>query len=113
KAVELEAEQPQLQILESCERLEYIRSLSDMFGGKVVDIGAECCIVELCAKSERIDAFMKLVAPFGILEAARSGRMAMSRTAKLSLFDQDPPEMQEGEEAQALPAADLANLPPS
>ncbi|ORX72126.1 acetolactate synthase, partial [Linderina pennispora] len=80
KAVELEAEQPQLQILESCERLEYIRSLSDMFGAKVVDVGAECCIVELCAKSERIDAFMKLVAPFGILEAARSGRMAMSRT---------------------------------
>ncbi|KAJ1941987.1 acetolactate synthase, regulatory subunit [Linderina macrospora] len=112
-----EAELPQHQILERCKRLEYICSLSSMFGAKIVDVGAECCIVELCAKSERVNAFMKLVAPFGILEAARSGRMAMSRTAKLSLFEHDPPETQSTEEgeaaAQAQAAADMSNLPPS
>ncbi|KAJ2752075.1 acetolactate synthase, regulatory subunit, partial [Coemansia nantahalensis] len=71
-------------VIESTRRLGYIRNLASMFGARVVDVGADCCIVELCAKSERIDAFMKIAAPFGILEAARSGRMAMSRTAKLS-----------------------------
>ncbi|ORX72125.1 acetolactate synthase [Linderina pennispora] len=115
---EMEAElplsmsEPHVQMMESGRRLTYIRSLSDMFGAKVVDVGAECCIVELCAKSERIDAFMKLVAPFGILEAARSGRMAMSRTARLSLFeDHDATAVEE--EALVMESPDLSNLPPS
>ncbi|KAJ1837122.1 acetolactate synthase, regulatory subunit, partial [Coemansia sp. RSA 486] len=69
-----------------------------------------CCIVELCAKSERVDAFMKIAAPFGILEAARSGRMAMSRTAKLSLYEEAPAEESEADKG---PAPDLSNLPPS
>ncbi|KAJ1837144.1 acetolactate synthase, regulatory subunit, partial [Coemansia sp. RSA 486] len=69
-----------------------------------------CCIVELCAKSERVDAFMKIAAPFGILEAARSGRMAMSRTAKLSLYEEAPAEESEADKG---PAPDLSSLPPS
>ncbi|KAJ2161619.1 acetolactate synthase, regulatory subunit [Coemansia sp. RSA 552] len=101
---------PHMQVIESSRRLGYIRNLAGMFGARVVDVGAECCIVELCAKSERVDAFMKIAAPFGILEAARSGRMAMSRAAKLSLFD-------DGSSAEAShsadPAPDLSHLPPS
>ncbi|KAJ2780133.1 acetolactate synthase, regulatory subunit [Coemansia interrupta] len=101
---------PHVQVVESSRRLAYIRNLANMFGAKVVDVGAECCIVELCAKSERVDAFMKIAAPFGILEAARSGRMAMSRTAKLSLYDEQPAEEPEADKG---PAPDLSNLPPS
>ncbi|KAJ2007919.1 acetolactate synthase, regulatory subunit [Coemansia thaxteri] len=100
---------PHVQILESGRRLGYIRSLAAMFGARVVDVGAECCIVELCAKSERVDAFMKIAAPYGILEAARSGRMAMSRTAKLSLYESgDAPVA-----TAAVPPPDLSHLPPS
>ncbi|KAJ1644907.1 acetolactate synthase, regulatory subunit [Coemansia erecta] len=101
---------PHVQVVESSRRLGYIRNLATMFGARVVDVGAECCIVELCAKSERVDAFMKIAAPFGILEAARSGRMAMSRTAKLSLYDEA---VAEEPEADKDPAPDLSNLPPS
>ena len=32
------------------------------------------------AKPTRIDSFMKLIKPFGILEAARTGLMAMPRS---------------------------------
>ncbi|KAJ1965693.1 acetolactate synthase, regulatory subunit [Dipsacomyces acuminosporus] len=101
---------PHVQVVESSKRLGYIRNLANMFGAKIVDVGAECCIVELCAKSERIDAFMKITAPFGILEAARSGRMAMSRTAKLSLYEDSTPEEEVEDNG---PAPDLSNLPPS
>ncbi|KAI8324120.1 acetolactate synthase [Martensiomyces pterosporus] len=101
---------PHVQIVESSKRLGYIRNLANMFGAKIVDVGAECCIVELCAKSERVDAFMKIAAPFGILEAARSGRMAMSRTAKLSLFEDHAPAEEVEEKG---PALDLSSLPPS
>ncbi|KAJ2833820.1 acetolactate synthase, regulatory subunit [Coemansia furcata] len=103
---------PHDQIIDCSRRLGYIRNLATMFGAKVVDVGAECCIVELCAKSDRVDAFMKIAAPFGILEAARSGRMAMSRAAKLSLYeDQDTPTDEDA--AGSGPAPDLSHLPPS
>ncbi|KAJ2882656.1 acetolactate synthase, regulatory subunit, partial [Coemansia aciculifera] len=106
-----EAVAPHMQVVECSRRLGYIRNLATMFGAKVVDVGAECCIVELCAKSDRVDAFMKIAAPFGILEAARSGRMAMSRAAKLSLYEDnaeaDAEEMGDGA------APDLSHLPPS
>ena len=32
------------------------------------------------AKSSRIDSFMKLIAPFGVLESARTGLMALPRS---------------------------------
>lgn len=56
------------------EHLKDITFLTHQFGGKVLDISTNNCIVEVSAKSYRIDAFMKLIAPFGILESARTGK---------------------------------------
>lgn len=56
------------------QHLETITYLTHQFGGKVLDISTNNCIVELSAKPTRIDSFMKLIAPFGILESARTGR---------------------------------------
>lgn len=55
------------------EHLEAITHLTHQFGGKVLDISTNNCIVELSAKSTRIDSFMKLIQPFGVLESARTG----------------------------------------
>jgi len=55
------------------QHLETITYLTHQFKGKVLDISTNNCIVELSAKPSRIDAFMKLIAPFGILESARTG----------------------------------------
>lgn len=55
------------------EHLRTITFLTHQFGGKVLDISTNNCIVEVSAKSTRIDSFMKLIAPFGILESARTG----------------------------------------
>ncbi|EOD50103.1 putative mitochondrial acetolactate synthase small subunit protein [Neofusicoccum parvum UCRNP2] len=62
------------------EHLEAITHLTHQFGGKVLDISTNNCIVEVSAKPARIDSFMKLVAPFGILESARTGLMALPRS---------------------------------
>jgi acetolactate synthase-1/3 small subunit len=56
--------------------LKDITFLTHQFGGKVLDISTNNCIVEVSAKSYRIDAFMKLIAPFGILESAGQVRHA-------------------------------------
>lgn len=55
------------------EHLRAITFMTHQFKGKVLDISTNNCIVELSAKSDRIDSFMKLIAPFGILESARTG----------------------------------------
>lgn len=77
--------------------LEAVTHLTHQFGGKVLDISNNNCIVEMwasfppllhelllisnsSAKPTRIDAFMKLISPFGILESARTGLVALPRS---------------------------------
>jgi acetolactate synthase-1/3 small subunit len=57
------------------------------------------------AKPTRIDSFMKLIAPFGILESARTGLMALPRSPLLGLNEQDSKVMDADEivDASALP----------
>jgi len=62
------------------EHLEAITHLTHQFGGKVLDISTNNCIVEVSAKPSRIDSFIKLIAPFGILESTRTGLMALPRS---------------------------------
>jgi acetolactate synthase-1/3 small subunit len=62
------------------EHLKTITYFTHQFGGKVLDISNTSCIVEVSAKQSRIDSYLKLVAPFGILEAARTGLMALPRS---------------------------------
>jgi acetolactate synthase-1/3 small subunit len=62
------------------EHLKSITYFAHQFGGKVLDISTNSCIVEVSAKQSRIDSFLKLVAPFGILESARTGLMALPRS---------------------------------
>ncbi|CAJ2511123.1 Uu.00g067480.m01.CDS01 [Anthostomella pinea] len=62
------------------EHLKSITYFAHQFGGKVLDISTTSCIVEVSAKPVRIDSFMKLIAPFGILESTRTGLMALPRS---------------------------------
>lgn len=62
------------------EHLNDITGLAKNFGGRVVDISETNCVVELSAKPSRISAFLALIEPFGVLEVARSGMMALPRT---------------------------------
>ncbi|GAA5914954.1 hypothetical protein JCM6882_001942 [Rhodosporidiobolus microsporus] len=61
------------------QHLSGIQLLAKQFGGKVVDLSNDAVIVEMTGKTERVDAFLKLVRPYGILEAARTGLMVMPR----------------------------------
>lgn len=66
--------------------LDAITHLTHQFGGKVLDISTNNCIVEVSAKPSRIDAFMKLIAPFGILESTRTGKLLVARTMVRTLL---------------------------
>ncbi|KAI6129414.1 small subunit of acetolactate synthase-domain-containing protein [Pisolithus croceorrhizus] len=71
------------------QHLQSISALVLQFGGKVVDISDNSVIVELTAKTSRVNAFLSLVKPFGILESARTGLMAMPRTPLARSLDEN------------------------
>lgn len=85
------------------EHLEAITHLTHQFGGKVLDISTNNCIVEISAKPTRVDAFMKLISPFGILESARTGLMALPRSPLYGANDEIQKEADELVDASSLP----------
>jgi len=62
------------------QNLQSIHVLASQFGGKIEDVSENSVIVELTGKSTRVEAFLSLLKPFGILESARTGLMVMPRT---------------------------------
>lgn len=53
--------------------LRSVKTLTEQFGGRVVDVAENSVIIELTAKTARVEAFLSLMRPFGVLEAVRSG----------------------------------------
>ena len=53
--------------------------LVEMFRGRVVDITPETVMVEISGTERKIEAFIDLMRPYGIVELARTGRIALVR----------------------------------
>ncbi|MFO0843780.1 MAG: acetolactate synthase small subunit [Gemmataceae bacterium] len=59
-----------------------ISLLVEMFRGRVVDIGIDTMIIEMSGREDKIEAYIELMRPYGIVELARSGRIALVRGAR-------------------------------
>jgi acetolactate synthase-1/3 small subunit len=57
-----------------------IRELCEIFRGRIVDVAPECVMVEIAGQEKKIEAFIDLMRPFGIVELVRTGRIAMIRS---------------------------------
>lgn len=55
--------------------LHSISLLAKQFNAKIVDVSDNSVIVEMSGKTNRVEAFLSLVKPFGILESARTGTL--------------------------------------
>ena len=53
--------------------------LVEIFRGRIVDISAENLMIEISGQERKIEAFIELMRPYGILELARTGRIALVR----------------------------------
>ena len=61
-------------------RVEAMR-LADVFRARVVDTTLESFVFELTGTPEKVDAFIALMRPLGLIEVARTGVAAISRGA--------------------------------
>lgn len=62
-------------------RVETLR-LADAFRAQVVDASIESFVFEITGKPNKIDQFITLMAPLGLIEVVRTGLAAISRGAK-------------------------------
>jgi acetolactate synthase I/III small subunit len=60
------------------QRAELI-SLCDVFRGDIVDIGNGSVMVQLAGDTDKIDAFVSIMADYDIVEMVRSGKIVLDR----------------------------------
>ena len=65
-------------------RRSEIRELADIFRGRIVDVADEEVIVEISGQERKVESFIDLMRPFGIVELVRTGRIAMVRCKRTS-----------------------------
>ncbi|PLT30198.1 acetolactate synthase small subunit [Peribacillus deserti] len=61
-----------------------IYSLIEPFRGSVVDISRDSLIIQITGETEKIEAFIELLRPYGIKELARTGTTAFLRGTQKS-----------------------------
>ena len=61
-------------------RIESLR-LADIFRARVVDSTTESFVFEMTGSSEKLNAFINLMEPLGLVEISRTGAVAISRGA--------------------------------
>ena len=61
------------------EQRQGVISIADIFRAKIIDVAPDSLIVELTGNQEKIDAFLKLLDGYEILELARTGIAGLGR----------------------------------
>lgn len=56
-----------------------IMQICDIFRAKIVNVGAAEVIIEITGDEGKLGAFLGLLEPFGIIELARTGKLALTR----------------------------------
>ena len=56
-----------------------VMQIVDIFRAKIVDVTKRSVVIEVTGTCDKVDAFEQLVRPFGLIEMARTGEIAISR----------------------------------
>ena len=75
----IERELLMIKVKTTPELRDEIRSMADIFRGKIIDVTPTTYIIEMTGPSEKLDAFIAAIDPESIIEAVRSGPTGISR----------------------------------
>jgi acetolactate synthase I/III small subunit len=56
-----------------------IMQLADVFRARVVDVAPDSLVIEITGTEDKVDGLLEMLRPYGVLEMARTGRVAMVR----------------------------------
>lgn len=68
-----------IKVAATAESRSQVMQLVDVFRARVVDVAPDSLIIEITGADEKIDGLLEILRPFGVLEVARTGRLAMAR----------------------------------
>ncbi|WPJ95411.1 acetolactate synthase small subunit [Coraliomargarita algicola] len=60
------------------QRAEVVQ-VCDIFRAKIIDVSAESVNIEMTGNASKVTAFLNLIEPYGIVEMARTGNLALKR----------------------------------
>lgn len=83
-----------------------IRELVEIFRGKIVDVSRGHVMIEISGQERKLESFIDLVRPYGIIEMVRTGRVALLRA------DQDEESEEATEESSEQLAGDMDETEP-
>jgi acetolactate synthase I/III small subunit len=64
------------------ERRPEIVHLAEVFRARIVDLAPDSLTIEITGGEEKIDGLLEVLRPYGVLEMARTGRLAMTRATR-------------------------------
>ena len=79
KSTSIDRELMLLKVKNSAENLQEIMSVVDIFRCKIIDYAVDALCIEVTGEPSKIDAFVQLMKPFGIIELCRTGIVALDR----------------------------------
>jgi acetolactate synthase I/III small subunit len=66
----------------TAEARSQVTELAAIFEAKIVDVGYDAMTLMVSGTPDKLDAISDLLAPFGIIESQRTGRIALSKLAR-------------------------------
>lgn len=75
----LEREMLLIKVENTTDQHQLIMSCVDIFKAKIIDYSTDSLGIEVTGTSEKIDAFIEMIRPVGIIESCRSGVIALSK----------------------------------
>ncbi len=79
KSTSIDRELMLLKVKNSAENRQEIMSVVDIFRCKIIDYAVDALCIEVTGEPSKIDAFVQIMKPFGIIELCRTGIVALDR----------------------------------
>jgi acetolactate synthase I/III small subunit len=74
--------------------------LVEVFRARIVDVAPDSLTIEITGGEDKIDGLLEVLRPYGVLEMARTGRVAMARGTRVAAGNGDPAIQQVVEDTQ-------------
>ena len=75
-----------IKVRANADQRENVIALTNIFRGSIIDVSNESLMIEITGNSGKIDAFLKLVSGYEILELARTGVAGLGRGTKNVIY---------------------------
>lgn len=73
-----------MKVMANSQNRSEILQIVEIFRAKVVDLAEDCLIIEITGDPGKMVAIKSLLDKFGIIEIARTGKIALTRTSKVN-----------------------------